>query len=188
MSIQQYSRFRAILRLALSGFLLLLLCAGTAAEAAPKRPAARRRRTTPVVWKTRPPQLISLTTIDPAYRAAEVRLAQFIRALYAGRRAKAAELLSSKVPRAERQALIEKRWLREDPTRRKDFTQVLFMPDIQIRIREFYRDTVECYVLPRKAAPKKSRKRNPRLVAGYLRVKMRRERGKWWVEMRPGKV
>ena len=145
-----------------------------AAEAAPARPA--RRTPTKIVWKTRPPQLISVTS-----HPAETRLAHFIRLLYAGRRQAASEMLSSKVPPSARQALVEKRWLREMPGRSKDITQVLFLPDLQIRTRNLYKDGVACYVLPRKALPKRLR----RGYSGYLRIRMRHERDDWWVEMFP---
>lgn len=158
---------------------LLVTLGGTtlsANAAPPVRPA--RRTPTKIVWKTRPPQLISVT-----YHPAETRLAHFIRLLYAGRRQQAAELLSSKVSPAARKALVEKRWLREQPARSKDVTQVLFLPDLQIRTRALYKDGVACYVLPRKALPKRAR----RGYSGYLKVRMRHERDDWWVEMFPSR-
>lgn len=158
---------------------LLVTLAGTslATAAPPARPAAPARRTpTKIVWKTRPPQIISVTS-----HPAETRLARFISLLYAGRRQAASELMSSKVTPAARQAMIEKRWLREQPGRSKDITQVLFLPDLQIRTRTLYKDGVACYVLPRKALPKRLRKG----YSGYLKVRMRQERDNWWVEMLP---
>jgi hypothetical protein len=140
------------------------------------RPA--QRHLTKIVWKTRPPQLISLTS-----HPAETRLAHFIRLLYVGKRKAASEMLSSKVPPAARQALIEKKWLREQPGRTQDVTQVLFLPDLQIRTRTLFKDGVSCYVLPRKPLPKRAR----RGFGGYLQVRMRHERDDWWVEMFPGR-
>jgi hypothetical protein len=145
-------------------------------QAAP--PARPARKPSKIVWKTRPPQLISVTS-----HPAETRLAHFIRLLYSGQRLKASNLLSSKVSPAARQALVEKRWLREVPQRTKDVTQVLFLPDIQIRTRKLYKDGVSCYVLPRKPLPKRKRKG----YSGYLQVRMRQERDNWWVELQPAR-
>jgi hypothetical protein len=144
----------------------------------PPRPAATPRKPPPPIWKTRPPQIISVTA-----HPAETRLARFIRALYAGRRAEAASLLASTVPPVERQALIEKRWLRESPAARNDVTQILFLPDIQIRTRALYADGVECYVISRKALPRRRKG-----LSGYLKVRMREEQGGYYVDMRPSRL
>ena len=155
----------------------LLTAVSLSAGAAPARNGRSGTRTG---FSGRPPQVISVTTTHPTYRGAEVRLSQFIRAIYKGERAKAASFLSRRVSQRERQALVEKRWLRENPGARRDFTQILFQPDLQIRTREIYRNGADCYVIPRKAAPKRSRRRD-----GYLKVRMRLENDEWRVEMHP---
>jgi hypothetical protein len=124
------------------------------------------------------PPLISITSPRPEYRAAETRLGEFIRAIQMGRRKRATELLSSRVTAEERQALIEKRWLRKDPRNRKDFTQVLFLPDLKIGTQLLKGETLELYVIPRPKVKK-------RAGGGYLKVRMRRENGQWLVDMHP---
>jgi hypothetical protein len=76
---------------------LVLVCAAASAA-----PAARS-----AILPARPAPLISTTSGVAEYQAAEVRLAQFIRALQRDRRQRAAQLLSSRVTRAERQALVQ---------------------------------------------------------------------------------
>jgi len=116
---------------------------------------------------------------------AEKRLASFIRALQAGRRERAVRLLSSRVNEQERQGLLQKRWLRANPADRRDFFQILFSNDVQIRTLAIYRDTRRLTVSPRVIPflPKKKTKR----PAAYLEVRMRKEDGEWWVDLHPSK-
>jgi hypothetical protein len=151
-------------RLSLS-FLLLALAAPAPAAPVPKRP---------------PVPIISTTSQSPEYQAAETRLALFIRALQRGNRRRAVSLMSSRVTAAERRALVENRWLRKETGRRGSFEQILFVPDLSIRTRSVYRDTVKLAVVPRKMY----RKKQARFV-GIMEVRMRKEGGKWWVELRP---
>jgi len=144
-----------------------------------RKPYIRSNRPWPAVM----PPVVSLTAADPKYRAAEARLALFIQSLQLGRRARAVDFLSSRVSAPERQALLEKRWLRNDFTSRKDFTQVLFLPDLQVRTAAIRPDRAECYVTPRTAGSKKSK-----VPVGYLRVPMHFEQGQWRVELHPGKT
>ena len=150
-----------------------LVLVSTVASAAP----AARRATLPA----RPAPLISTTSGVAEYQAAEVRLAQFIRALQRDRRQRAAQLLSSRVTAEERRALLEGRWLSR-AAGRNAFEQVLFLPDLQIRTREIQPNSVKLTVIPRVFKPKKQKTAGP---TGYLEVRMRKERGKWWVEMHP---
>jgi len=158
------------------GLLASAGASGAAPKARPGRPEPSR-----VVLPPNAPPLISVTARSPEYLAVESRLAQFIRFLQAGRRARAVELLSRRVTPRERRALIEKRWLRKAQGRSRDFAQILFLPDLQIRTREKIQgDTVRLHVLPRVFARK--RKDTP---VGVYEVRMRREQGRWFVELHP---
>jgi hypothetical protein len=123
---------------------------------------------------------ISTTSSAPEYQAAETRLAQFITALQLDRRERAARLLSHRVGPAARRALIEGRWLRRSGAQNSDFTQVLFLPDLQIRTRQVFRDSVRLAVFPRPPRGKKEKR-----ITGLVEVRMRKEYGKWWVDLRP---
>jgi hypothetical protein len=129
------------------------------------------------------PPKISLSTAADYYRSAEARLALFVTSLQTGHRKRAAEMLSSRASEADRQALIEKRWLRRTPDARKDFNQLFYLPDIQIRTRDFQRDSAVCYILPRGKISRKSG-----LPTGYLPVRMVRQEGRWYVDLRPPKL
>ena len=146
-------------------FLILTAALTSPVAAAPGRP---------------PAPIISTSSQSPEYQAAETRLALFIRALQRGNRLRAAGFLSSRVTAAERRALVENRWLRKETGRRGSFEQILFVPDLSIRTRSVYRDTVKLAVIPRKMY----RKKQARFV-GIMEVRMRKEGGKWWVELRP---
>jgi hypothetical protein len=180
-----------------AGSLSLVVCAGALAFGRPgvrveaagsskkpnqRGPLARKAVPKKVVIPPGAGPVISTTAMDREGRAAETRLAQFIRALQQGRRLRAVQFLSSRVTPQERQALVQKRWLRKDTTRKDDITQVLFQQDLQIRTREIYQDGRKLYVVPRTIPwpPKKTNR-----AIGYLGITMRLERGKWWVEMHP---
>jgi hypothetical protein len=153
----------------------VMLMAGILALALPLTAGAKQvRRAAP---------LISLTAPLPEDRAAEIRLMQFIKALHLNERQKAAGMLSSRVPRQERDALVKSLWLRRPPatrtrlSRSTEIAQILFLPDLQIRTEKLFKDGRTLIVLPRK-----NRKKG---VTGAIRVPMRREQGRWWVELRP---
>lgn len=116
----------------------------------------------------------------PEYRDAETRLALFLSALQRDRRERAARLFSARVTAPERRAFLERRWLVRDPRRRDDFAQILFLPDIQIRTRAIYRDYAQLFVVRRAYEPKKTRQ-----LTGYFEVPMRKENGRWFVELHP---
>jgi hypothetical protein len=143
-----------------------LLTGGALAQARKPNPAPRA-------------PVISTTSRVPEYQAAETRLAQFITALQLDRRERAARMLSSRVGPADRRALIEKRWLRRSDAKDGDFTQILFLSDLQIRTRRIQRGLVRLAVHPR------SHRKQEKRVTGYLEVTMRKEHGRWWVELRP---
>ena len=172
--------------------LFIVLGAGAAAgvQAAPRRATpSRARRSTGAVRSTplppNSPGVISTTAQDEEGMRAEKRLASFIRALQAGRRERAVRLLSSRVTPQERQGLLQKRWLRANPADRKDFFQILYGSDIQIRTLAIFRDTRRLSVTPR-VIPFMPKKKSKRPTA-YLEVRMRKEQGEWWVDLHPRK-
>jgi predicted nucleic acid-binding Zn ribbon protein len=127
-----------------------------------------------------------LTSRVPEFQRAETRLARFIKALQEGDRVRAASLLSSRVPARDRAALLSGSWLRRRPgaTLRRDFEQVLFTADLQIRTSaKMYRNQVHLSVMPRTLAIHEKPKQ-----LGFLDVPMRKERGQWWVDLRRGRI
>lgn len=177
---------------------------GGALEAAPKpapkkpvRPVAKKAtsaspRAAAKLPPNAPPSIyISGTTSET--RSAEGRLARFITAMQTGHRKKASELFSSRVTPQERQAFIEKRWLRYDPVRKQDFNQVLYFKDLQIRMDGVQNGMYRMYVGSRrvpfrvlatqKGLVRFGKKTDP--PVGWLWVPMRKEGGKWWVELHP---
>ena len=191
----------------------LLTSFGSALQAAPrtpagkmpvtKKPAGKKPVTKKLVAKpaartnlklppNAPPSIyISGTTQET--RSAEGRLAKFITAMQTGYRKKASELFSSQVTPQERQAFIEKKWLRYNPVRNQDFNQVLYFKDLQIRYDGMQNGLFRMYVGSRRVpfrviATKKGlvrfgKKTDP--PVGWLWVPMRKEDGKWWVELHP---
>jgi hypothetical protein len=162
-----------------TGLLAAAVVIAAPARAVPRVP--RARVPSKIVLPPGSAPAISTTSRVPEYAAAEGRLAQFITALHVGRRARAVSLLSSRVTAAERQALLEKRWLRQDPRSTRDFAQVLFAPDLQIRSRAKIKDDM----LRLSVSPRLLRRK--RFGQGYLEVPMRREHGEWFVELHPEK-
>jgi hypothetical protein len=122
---------------------------------------------------------ISITSEVPEYQAAETRLALFIKALQTGKRERAAELLSRRVPTEAREALLRGDWLAPEPQGENDFSQVLYHPDLQVGIQHIFSDSVTLFVTPRKRSGPENE------VRAYLEVRMRREDDGWWVEMQP---
>jgi hypothetical protein len=131
------------------------------------------------------PPLITLSTNGTEYDEAQLQLERFIKRLQAGRRASAAELLSTRVSPPERRAFVEKRWLRYDPKNRRDFMQILFWKDIQFHNGRIYKNGVKLQVV-RRAPPVMTTRKSP--VTGILEVPMRREGGTWRVELHPPKA
>lgn len=193
----------------LLGMFLPLLCLlGGVSQAAPGQPAAKRpvvkkpavkkpavkaaARSAPKLPPNAPPSIyISGTTQET--RSAEGRLARFITAMQTGYRKKASELFSSRVTPQERQAFIEKKWLRYSPVRNQDFNQVLYFKDLQIRYDGTQNGLFRMYVGSRRVpfrvmATKKGIVRFGKKTdapVGWLWVPMRKEDGKWWVELHP---
>jgi hypothetical protein len=116
---------------------------------------------------------------------AQTRLSLFITRLQKGQRAKAASLLSSRVTEAERQGLINKRWLRYDPKDRSSVRQILYWRDLQIHTQRIMRDALDLAVVSRTIALKAKPKGRP---SGILQVRMRKEQGDWWVDLHPVRV
>lgn len=154
---------------------LLLFCAPLAAapRPAPKRPAV------PLTAR----YTISTSAQDMESLRAESRLAQFVRALQEGRRAKAATYLSSRVGPDARRALVEKRWLPARVGARGEFNQLLFWRDIQIRTQRVHGERRDLVISPRRI-PFNFQRRKGR-PTGILEVPMLKEQGQWWVDLRP---
>jgi hypothetical protein len=133
------------------------------------------------------PPVITLSAELPEMQNAQKRLSSFIRALQVGQRARAASLLSSRVSASERQGLIQKAWLRYDPKDRRNVSQVLYWPDLQIHTQRVFRDTVELAVVSRSIPFKLKNKKRER-PSGIVNVRMRKEHGEWRVEMHPPRV
>ncbi len=159
---------------------LCVLGACAPAVPAPARPGTAR------VPANAPP-VISITHRDPAYRRPELRLASFITALQTGNRQRAVRLFSVRVGPTARRDFLAGRWLRRDTARRTDFSQILFMRDIQIRPRtKIAGDRLVLQIVPRDIPWDKKNKRH--LLLGSLDVPMRRESGDWFVELQPGRI
>jgi hypothetical protein len=129
------------------------------------------------------PTPITVSARDAEGLRAESRLAQFIRYLQEGRRLKAVQLMSSRVPPQARQALVTKKWLPTRPTSRADFGQVFFWKDLHIRTWSIRRATRQLVVAPRRIRFDPGNRKKP--PTGWLEVTMRKERGEWWVEILP---
>jgi len=166
--------------------------------AAPRRGAPRVKapvRKAPagkVVVPPGAPPVISIAHSDLVYRAPERRLARFITALQTGKRRRAVAMFSSRIPAPDRQAFLQGEWLKRNPGHPEDFTQILFMKDLQIRPRGVIKgETLRLEVVPRDIpyyAEKVVKDRphaKPRPLIGNLVVPMRREHGEWFVELRP---
>jgi hypothetical protein len=152
--------------------LAVILAVGAGAQV----PTVRRAYVPP------PPPTITISTEVPDILAAQTRLSSFIKALQAGQRSRAASMLSSRVSAAERQGLIEKKWLRYDPTNRGSVRQILYWRDLQIHTQRVMRDAVDLAVVSRTIALKATRRGKP---SGILEVRMRKEQGSWWVDLHP---
>ena len=154
------------------------------AHLGPIKPApAPKSKRKPSVVKLPPnaPPVISLTS----KRDWEVALARFVTALQTNRRSRAAALFSQKVPAPEKKAFLDKRWLVRDPSARREFDQILFLPDLQIRTIHIAPNpvtatSVVCAVVPRTKVPKK-----PGKLTGYYEVALRKERAGWRVILHP---
>ncbi|MGV3719850.1 MAG: hypothetical protein ACO1SX_02980 [Actinomycetota bacterium] len=154
----------------ISGALLSLAAASARALAKPYVP---------------PPQPTISTTSEVAeYAAAQTVLSRFIIALQTGRRARAASFLSSRVSQAEREGLIQKKWLKYNPKDRNSLTQVLDWRDLQIHTQRVFKDGAEMAVVSRTIALKPKPKGAP---SGVFKVRMRKEGGDWRVELHPPK-
>jgi hypothetical protein len=177
---------------------LLCVTAVTAAVAAPKGEVPRFRlgppkkapapksKIKPSVVKLPPnaPPVISLSS----KREWEVALARFLTALQTNRRARAVAFFSQKVSVTEKKAFLNRRWLVRDPTARREFDQILFLPDIQIRTTRIVPNpnratSVVCAVVPRKRVPKQ-----PGKLTGYYEVALRKEKPGWRVVLHPRRL
>lgn len=175
------------MRLAIALALTLLTIASVAAapkKRAPARRPAKRAPAKPVV----PPAArytVSTSAQDLESLRAESRLAQFVRALQRGRRQKASTYLSSRVGPAARRALIEKKWIPARVGAKGEFSQVFFWRDIQIRTQRVRGDRRDLVISPRTIPFDFKRKKSR--TTGILEVPMLKERGEWWVDLRPGR-
>jgi hypothetical protein len=131
-----------------------------------------------------PPPVITTTAESAEYHAAQTTLSRFITALQQGRRAKAASFMSSRVTPAERDAMVQKKWLRYDPKDRKSVVQILYWRDLQIHTQRIYKEGADMAVVSRTIALKPKPKGAP---SGVLKVRMRKEGGDWRVELRAPK-
>lgn len=154
----------------ISGGLLWLTAAGAMAVAKPYVPPL--------------PPVITTTAEVAEYQGAQTTLSRFITALQQGRRARAASFMSSRVTQAEREALIQKKWLTYDPKDRGNVMQVLYWRDLQIHTQRVYKDAAVLAVVSRTIALKPKPKGAP---SGLLKVRMRKEGGDWRVELHPPK-
>lgn len=177
---------------------VLCVAAMSAAAAAPKReiprfklgppkPApAQKSKIKPSVVKlpSNAPPVITLTS----KREWEVALARFLTALQTNRRARAVAFFSQKVSPTEKKAFLNRRWLVRDPSARREFEQLLFLPDLQIRTTRIIPSpnrptSVICAVVPRKRVPKL-----PGKLTGYYEVALRKEKPGWRVVLHPRRL
>lgn len=121
--------------------------------------------------------VISTTSVDADFRRAEARLALFISHLQQGRRRAAADLFSARVSRRERNEFKSGRWPRPGG-KGLHAGRVLFNPDLRIRTVSVSRDSGLMEVSPREMKKRE---------AGFVRIRMRRERGRWMVDLHPDK-
>jgi hypothetical protein len=152
----------------------------------PKPAPAPKSKVKPSVVKLPPnaPPVISLSS----KREWEVALARFLAALQTNRRARAVTLFSQKVSPTEKKAFLNRRWLVRDPTARREFEQILFLPDLQIRTTRIVPNPnratgVICAVVPRKRVP-----RQPGKLTGYYEVALRKEKSGWRVVLHPQRL
>ncbi len=145
----------------------------------PKAAPAPKSKVKPSVVKLPPnaPPVISLSS----KRDWEVALARFLTAIQTNRRPRAAALVSQKVSAAEKKAFLNRKWLVRDPKARREFDQILFLPDLQIRTTRIVPNpnratSVICAVVPRKRVPKQAGK-----LTGYYEVALRKEKPGWRV-------
>jgi hypothetical protein len=131
-----------------------------------------------------PPPVITTTAEVPEYQAAQTNLSRFITALQRGRRAHAASFLSRRVSPADREGLIQKKWLTYNPKDRNSVTQVLYWRDLQIHTQRVYKDGADMAVVSRTIALKPKPKGAP---SGVFKVRMWKEDGAWRVELHPSK-
>src|SRR5438874_12558309 len=101
--------------------LIMVVAAGIWLTGAGKTQAARYR---PRPWSSIP--ILTLTSRAPGPRAIETRMARFILALQANDRPAAARLLSQRMDRRRRRAVLPGKWLRRN--RAQDFGIVYFLP------------------------------------------------------------
>lgn len=152
----------------------------------PKPAPAPKSKVKPSVVKLPPnaPPVIALSS----KREWEVALARFLTALQTNRRARAVAFLSQKVSVTEKKAFLNGKWLVRDPKARREFDQILFLPDLQIRTTRIVPNpntatSAICAVVPRKRVPKQAGK-----LTGYYEVGMRKEKAGWRVILHPQRL
>ena len=130
------------------------------------------------------PPNITIHSASPRYEAAQTRLASFINRLQTGKRRDAAKLMSSRVTPTEREAMVEKKWLRYQPWQHADLMQALYWPDIEIFTKEGSLKRVDLQITKRNL-PAVNKKTSP--PAGLLVIPMRLENGSWFVDLHPAR-
>jgi hypothetical protein len=128
------------------------------------------------------PPVISVSAEAGEYHTAQTVLSSFIQRLQVGKRAKAAELMSSRVSQAERDAMIRKEWLRYDARDRKNVLQILYWRDLQIHTQQLFKGGAQMTVVSRSIPLKAKPGGTP---SGILKVRMWKEAGSWRVELHP---
>ena len=154
----------------------IALAAALGVGATAQVPAVRRPYVAP------PDPTITVSTEVPDILDAQTQLSRFIKALQRGQRAKAASMLSSRVTEAERQAMIEKKWLTYDPKDRNNVRQILYWRDLQIHTQRVMKESLDLEVVSRTIAIKAKPGGRP---SGILEVRMRKEQGSWFVDLHP---
>ena len=157
----------------------IALTAALGAGASAQVPAVRRPYVAP------PDPTITVSTEVPEILDAQTRLSSFIKALQRGQRTKAAGMLSSRVTEAERQGMIEKKWLTYDPKDRNNVRQILYWRDLQIHTQRVMKEALDLEVVSRTIAIKAKAGGRP---SGILEVRMRKEQGSWFVDLHPVKT
>ena len=152
----------------------------------PKAAPAPKPKVKPSVVKLPPnaPPVISLSS----KREWEVALARFLTALQTNRRGRAVAFFSQKVSATEKKAFLNRKWLVRDPTARREFDQILFLPDLQIRTIRIVPNpnratSAVCAIVPRKRVPKQ-----PGKLTGYYEVALRKEKPGWRVILHPRRL
>jgi hypothetical protein len=166
----------------LSLALVFTACLAAGALAQARKPAPKKPVPRPAPGAA---YIITTSAQDQESLQVEGRLAVFIRSLQQGRRQKAASLLSSRVTPQAREDLIAKRWLPARVGPQEGFGQIFFWRDIQIYTYAIARtgDRRSLLVGPRKILFAPGRKKRP--GTGVVEVPMVKERGDWWVDLRP---